>query len=107
MERSPWPVRLPRRIPGESPMILQLQPMKTTCCIVVVFVLSLVARTVSAADEVMDQKKLRQLHERLKSGAQLTPEEQAYYDRGKAERQRRGRASSPATVTPAVKSSSS
>lgn len=81
--------------------------MKTAFCLLIALVLTIVARTASAADEVIDQKKLRELHGRVKNGAQLTPEEQAYYDRGKAQRQRRGRASEPATAAPAVKSSSS
>lgn len=40
------------------------------------------------ADDPVDAAKVRQLHLKAKSGEKLTPEEQAYYERGKAARQK-------------------
>jgi hypothetical protein len=65
--------------------------MKTACCLLALLMLSAAAHAAPAPDEPIDTKKLRALHERVKSGGQLTPEEQAYYERGKAERLGKGR----------------
>jgi hypothetical protein len=54
-----------------------------------------------AADDPIDMAKLRRIHQKAQSGEQLTPEEQAYYERGKAAR-KTGKQSPP----PAKKSKS-
>jgi len=41
----------------------------------------------SQAPDAIDMARLRRLHQKAQSGAKLTPDEQAYYDRGKAARQ--------------------
>jgi hypothetical protein len=71
-------------------------PMKSVLC-VLVFVLACgtVFHVVSAADPPIDQRKLRTLHQRVRSGETLNAEDQAYYDRGKAERQPRGAPAAP------------
>ena len=42
----------------------------------------------SPADDAIDSRKLRELHQKAKNGQKLTPDEQAYYERGKAARQK-------------------
>lgn len=41
-----------------------------------------------AADDSLDNRKLRQLHQRVKNGEKLSPEDQAYYDRGRDARRK-------------------
>jgi hypothetical protein len=43
---------------------------------------------ISFAEDAIDFGKVRRLHQKVRSGESLTPEEQAYYDRGKAARKR-------------------
>ncbi len=52
----------------------------------------------SSADDPIDQQKLFRLHQRVRNGEKLTPEEQTYYERGKAEREKRITQHEPATT---------
>lgn len=87
--------------------------MKTVFCLIIVLMLGAMTRTAWTADEAIDQQKLRQLHQRVKSGEKLSPEEQAYYDKGLAQRRaggapaRKPAPEKPAAATPATASSSS
>jgi hypothetical protein len=60
--------------------------MKTIGCFFMLVVLTAVALCASAADDAIDLNRVRRLHQKVQSGQQLTPEEQAYYERGKAAR---------------------
>ena len=51
------------------------------------------------ADDAPDPKRVRELHQKVRSGEKLTPEEQAYYERGKAAR-RKGSARVKAAPVP-------
>jgi hypothetical protein len=64
--------------------------MKTACYVLALAILTAGALCASAADEALDLNRVRQLHQKVQSGQQLTPEEQAYYERGKGAR-RNGR----------------
>ena len=53
-------------------------------------VLTILASTMllCSADDVLDFDRVRGLHQKAQSGQKLTPEEQAYYERGKAARRK-------------------
>ncbi len=55
------------------------------------------------ADAQVDARKLRELHQKVREGQSLTPEEKAYYDQGKAQRMKIGqsRRSGSASATEA------
>lgn len=65
---------------------------------------ALTAALSSSADDAIDSKKVRELHQKVRNGEKLTPDEQAYYERGKAARRKgevpKGKApsTSPAAV---------
>ena len=52
-----------------------------------------------AADETIDWSRAQQLHDRAKKGEKLTPDEQAYYERAKASRNK-GNAQATKLATP-------
>ncbi len=56
--------------------------------------------TLLAADDPIDWNKARELHQRTSRGEKLTPEEQAYYDRARAARQKEQSAQRPAAPAP-------
>jgi hypothetical protein len=56
---------------------------KTTVSLLVLAVLAAAVPGASIADEPLDSRKVSQLHQKARSGQPLTPEEQAYYERGK------------------------
>ena len=61
--------------------------MKAGYYFLALIMLNALVSSVAGADEPIDARKLRQLHQQVKAGHQLTPKEQAYYGRGKAARQ--------------------
>ena len=63
--------------------------------------LAILFLTVAAAtaDEPIDMTRLRRIHQKAQSGQQLTAEEQAYYDRGKAIRKAGKKAAPPPAAT--------
>jgi hypothetical protein len=63
----------------------------TACCLLALLALTAVIHAAVPSDDAIDTRKLRELHTRVKSGEKLTPEEQAYYDRGRAERVTKGK----------------
>ncbi len=62
--------------------------MKTVFCFLLLTGLIATLHGVPAADEPIDSRKLRQLHQKVKDGQQLTPEDQAYYEQGKSARKK-------------------
>lgn len=77
----------------------------------VLFILTVTAVVLSAADEPLDMAKVRRLRQRAQNGEKLTPEEQAYYERGKAARKQgdtKAKKAAPASaaVTDSPKTSS-
>ncbi len=78
--------------------------MKTTLRFLLWVILA--AALPSSADDAIDSRKLRELHQKAQEGGKLTPEEQAYYERGKAARRngemprkKGGSTASPAATT--------
>lgn len=61
------------------------------CCLFAVLALTVVVHAAAISDAAVDTKKVRELHTRIKNGETLNPEDQAYYDRGKAERATKGK----------------
>ncbi|HEY2573536.1 MAG TPA: hypothetical protein VGH65_05675 [Verrucomicrobiaceae bacterium] len=67
-----------------------------TAFILILGIAALVVNTyqATAADEPIDSRKLRELHQKVKAGQKLSPEDQAYYDRGLVAR-RKGEVGKP------------
>ena len=65
--------------------------MKTACCLLALFAMIAAANAATTTEGSIDRQKLRALHERAKKGEALSPEDQAYYDRVKAERMTSGK----------------
>src|SRR5438046_1853253 len=63
---------------------------------------SLLVRALPAAEEPIDFDKARQYHERQRRGETLTPAEEAYIERAKAEHQRQQVAGNPAPAARAA-----
>lgn len=66
--------------------------------------LGLVSLLLRAAEEPLDWDKVRRLHQRAQAGEKLTPEEQAYYEKGKAARLQKEKAGVNAGEKSTVKS---
>jgi hypothetical protein len=73
------------------------------CVMVLVLACGMLIHAAAPADPPIDPRKLRTLHQRVRDGETLNTEEKAYYDRGRAERQRRGTPPAPSAPDPAVK----
>jgi hypothetical protein len=66
------------------------------------FLLTLLVRAMPAAEEPIDFDQARQYHERQQRGEALTPAEEAYINRAKAEQHRQKAASNPASAASAA-----
>jgi hypothetical protein len=64
---------------------------RSACRLIILFALAAAIHAAGSGDDAIDARRLRELHTRVKNGETLTPQDQTYYDRGKAERVSKGK----------------
>src|SRR5687768_2934450 len=72
------------------------KPLLSVC----ILAFTVIAIALSAAEDSLDFAKVRRLHQKVRSGEKLTPEEQAYYEQGKAARRKGEARAGKTTPTP-------